>query len=104
MARDFNISMQVTDGHLRLVSQGNLTDLAVRQLLRAAEAGLCVFPVVIVDLQGAREASAGAVTSLEEGLRQIIAQRKHALLKVESARPRPQYSLLKESAPGLAKT
>jgi hypothetical protein len=81
MAKNFTISMQIAQGHLRLVLNGNLTDIGIMKILRAADAGLNVFPVIIVDLQEAKETTEEAVNLLEKGLQRIISVRKNILLK-----------------------
>jgi hypothetical protein len=50
MANDSRFHLQVADGHLRLVPQGDLTERKIRQILRAAEVGLHVFSLVVSDL------------------------------------------------------
>ncbi len=96
MGKEFDISMQVGDASLRLVSQGELTDGTMRKILRAVEAGLRVFAVVIIDVQGATEKTAGIYANLEEGLRKIISERKQVLIEVDCKGPRKKYSLLKD--------
>lgn len=103
MAHDLKLHLQVADGHLRLVSRGNLTDLGIKRILRATEAGLQVFPLVIVDLQESRGIKQNIVTLLEEGLRQIIAQRKQALGQDRGEAPGKPTSLLPKPAVGMAK-
>jgi hypothetical protein len=103
MAHDIKLHLQVADGHLRLVPRGNLTDLGIRRILRATEAGLQVFPLVIVDLQESRGIKQGIVTLLQEGLRQIIAQRKQAFPKDRGKAPGKPSSLLSEAAVATAK-
>jgi len=103
MARDFNLHLQVADGHLRLVSRGNLNDLKIKQVLRAAEAGLHVFPVVVIDVQEAKGTTAEDFAMLEEGLRQIISKRKQVLLKTYGNGSPKKFSLLKNSSVGMAK-
>ena len=98
MARGFNLHLQVADGHLRLVSRGNLNDSKIKQILRAAEAGLHVFPVVVIDVQEAKGTMAEVFALLEEGLRKIILQRKQVLLKADCNGPRKKFSLLKDSS------
>jgi hypothetical protein len=72
--------LQVAEGHLRVVPKGYLTELGVKRILGATQAGLRVFPVVVVDLGEAREVSETILTHLEDGLRQIIAEKKQVLL------------------------
>ena len=36
MVKDSRLHLEVVDGHLRLVPQGNLTDRRISQILRAA--------------------------------------------------------------------
>jgi hypothetical protein len=103
MAHDIKLHLQVADGHLRLVPRGNLTDLGIRRILRATEAGLQVFPLVIVDLQESRGIKQDIVTLLQEGLRQVIAQRKQALPKDRGKAPGKPSSLLSEAAVVTAK-
>jgi hypothetical protein len=103
MAHDLKLHLQVADGHLRLVSRGNLTDLGIKRILRATEAGLQVFPLVIVDLQESKGIKQNIVTLLEEGLRQLIAQRKQALGKARGEAPGKPTSLLPKPAAGMAK-
>jgi hypothetical protein len=52
----------------------------VKQILGAAQVGFRVFSVVVVDLQEAGEVDEDTLISLEAGLRQLIAAKKHALL------------------------
>jgi len=98
MAPDFKLLLQVVDGHLRLVSRGNLTGFKVKQILRATEAGLRVFPVVIVEVQEPPGDPEDVFALLEDGLRYIIAQRTQALLKTEGQGPRKKFSLHQHSA------
>jgi len=95
--------LKVADGHLVLASRGTLTDFKMKQILRAAEAGFHVFPVVIVDVQEAKEAKAGIFAMLEEGLRQIISKKKQVLLKTYSDGSPKKFSLLKNSSTGMTK-
>jgi hypothetical protein len=80
MATDSKLFLQAADGRLRLAPRGNLTESVVKQILGAAQVGFRVFSVVVVDLQEADEVGADALARLEEGLRQLIAAKKHALL------------------------
>jgi hypothetical protein len=80
MAKDPRLHLQVADGHLRLMPQGDLTEPKIKQILRAAEVGLRVFPLVVVDLRTSKGSTESAINLLEEGLQQIIAKRKHVLL------------------------
>lgn len=72
--------LQVAKGHLRVLPKGYLNALGVKRILGATQAGLRVFPVVVVDLREAREVSETTLTLLEDGLRQIIAEKKQALI------------------------
>lgn len=72
--------LEVAEGQLRVVPKGYLTDLGVKRILGATQAGLRVFPVVVVDLREAGEVSETTLTLLEDGLRQIIAEKKQVLL------------------------
>ena len=107
MVKDSRLHLEVVDGHLRLVPQGNLTDRRISQILRAAEVGLQVFSLVVVDLQESRGSEEGALTLLEEGLQQIIAKRKQAILKAQgtesgnhgSLLPKPAMDPAKDKAP-----
>lgn len=101
MAGTFKIHLQVADGHLRLESQGTLSDLEIRQILRVTEAGLHVFPVVIVDLQKSRETGERALSLLEDGLRQIIAARTQVLLNVKENGPGKRFLLSQKPAAGM---
>jgi pheromone shutdown protein TraB len=78
MAKEFIITMQVDDCRLCLILQGQLTDLAIKKILRAAEAGLQIFPVVMVEVQEATGTTEGVLAILEEGLRQLISEKKQA--------------------------
>jgi hypothetical protein len=98
MAKNCNLHMQVADGYLVLASRGHLTDFKIKQILRAAEAGLHVFPVVVIDVQGAQGATADDFAMLEEGLRQIISERKQVLLEADDRGSRKKFSLLKNSS------
>jgi len=80
MATDSKLFIEVGDGRLRLTPQGNLTDSVVKQVLGTAQAGFRVFSVIVVDLQEAGEVGEDTLARLEEGLRQLIAAKKHALL------------------------
>jgi hypothetical protein len=80
MAKDPRLHLQVADGHLRLMPQGDLTEPKIKQILRAAEVGLRVFPMVVVDLRTSKESTKSAINLLEEGMQRIIAKRKHVLL------------------------
>jgi hypothetical protein len=93
MADTFKIRLQVADGHLRLEPRGTLSDLEIRQILRVTEAGLHVFPVVIVDLQRSQELEANALALLEDGLRRLIAERKQVLLNVNDKGPGKRFLL-----------
>ena len=44
MADGSKLYLQVAEGHLRVVPKGYLTDLGVKQILGATQAGLRVFP------------------------------------------------------------
>lgn len=80
MAIDSKLYLQVDDGRLRLAPRGKLTDRVVKQILGTAQVGFRVFSVVVVDLQEAEEVGEDTLARLEEGLRQIIAAKKQALL------------------------
>jgi hypothetical protein len=80
MATDSKLFIEVGDGRLRLAPRGNLTDHVVQQILGTAQAGFRVFSVVVVDLQEAGEVGEDTLDRLEEGLRQLIEAKKHALL------------------------
>jgi hypothetical protein len=79
MAKDARLHLQAADGHLRLLPQGDLTEGKIGQILRAAEVALHVFPMVLVDLRASKGSTASALNLLEEGLKRIIAKRKHIL-------------------------
>ncbi len=75
MSNAFRLYLRVMDGHLQIVPWGNLTDSGVDQILGAAQAGLRVFPVIVVDLHDARDLPEDALARLEAGLRQLVAAR-----------------------------
>ena len=87
MANDTRLHLQVAEGPLQLVPQGDLTEGKIRQILRAAEVGLHVFPMVVVNLQSSRGLTASALNLLEKGLQQIIARKKDALLNPPRDKP-----------------
>ena len=103
MANDSRLHLQLGDGHLRVVPQGDLTECKIRQILRAAEVGLHVFPLVVVDLLTSRGLTASALNLLEEGLQQIIAKRKEVLLKPQRPNPGNNTSFSSPAAVGPAK-
>ncbi|AEB08230.1 hypothetical protein [Desulfobacca acetoxidans] len=76
MSHEFRLYLQALDSHLRVAPLGKLTGSGVEQILGAAQAGLRVFPVVVVDLQGAENSTADTLTRLEEGLRQLVSEKK----------------------------
>ena len=80
MVTDSKLFLQVADGRLQLAPRGTLTDRLVRQILGAAQVGFRVFSVVVVDLQEVEKVGEDTLDRLEEGLRQLIAAKKHALL------------------------
>lgn len=98
MANDFKLHLQVADKHLRLVLRGDLTDLGIKQILQTTEAGLRVFPVVIVNLREASGSKENTMNLPEEGLRQIIAKRRQVLLKTQGNGTCRNFCLLKRPA------
>jgi hypothetical protein len=79
MTKNYKLHLQVRNGHLRLIPQGVLTTPAVEQLLGVARSALTFFPMLLVDLRGTREAQDDDLTLLEEGLQQLISEKKLAL-------------------------
>ncbi len=79
MTKEYRLRLQVANVHLRLIPQGPLNTAAVEQLLGVARSGLTFFPVVTVDLRGAWDVKEAHLTLLEEGLQQLISEKKLAL-------------------------
>jgi len=94
MPNAFRLYLRVLDGHLQIVPWGNLTDGGVEQILGAAQAGLRVFPVIVVNVQEARDLQEDHLARLEAGLRRLVAE-KRLILGLEPQRwtlqtpPRP---------------
>jgi hypothetical protein len=79
MTKNYKLHLQVRNGHLRLIPKGPLTNPAVEQLLGVARSALTFFPMLIVDLRGAWEVKDANLALLEEGLQQLISEKKLAL-------------------------
>jgi hypothetical protein len=79
MSHNYKLRLQVRNGHLRLIPQGPLTTPAVEQLLGVARSALTFFPMLLVDLRGTRKAQEDDLALLEEGLQQLISEKKLAL-------------------------
>ncbi|MCL4501250.1 MAG: hypothetical protein M1438_05265 [Deltaproteobacteria bacterium] len=79
MTKEYEIHIQVTNGHLRLIPEGPLTQAAVEQLLGVARSALTFFSVLTVDLRGTWEVKDAYLANLEEGLQQLISEKKLAL-------------------------
>jgi hypothetical protein len=79
MSHNYKLHLQVRNGHLRLIPKGTLTTPAVEQLLGVARSALTFFPMLLVDLRGTREAQEDDLALLEEGLQQLISEKKLAL-------------------------
>jgi hypothetical protein len=79
MSHDYKLRLQVRNGHLRLIPQGTLTIPAVEQLLGVARSALTFFPMLLVDLRRTRQAQDEDLALLEEGLQQLISEKKLAL-------------------------
>lgn len=79
MSKDLKVHLQVTEGRLRLFPKGKLKIPDVDLLLAAARSGLTIFPVIVIDLQELGEAAEGSLALLEEGLRQLIGEKKLTL-------------------------
>ncbi len=77
--KEYKLHLQVRDGHLHLIPQGHLTDLALTQLLGVARSGLTFFPVLSLDLRGVRNLTEAYLARLEEGFHQLISEKKLAL-------------------------
>jgi hypothetical protein len=86
MENNFKLLVQLPNWHLRLIPRGTINDLGVKQILRVTEAGLRMFPVVIVDLQETGEFEENSLTILEKGLQQLIAQRGQVILQEKYCR------------------
>ncbi|MBW1917613.1 MAG: hypothetical protein JRI57_06280 [Deltaproteobacteria bacterium] len=81
MPKDFQLHLQVSHGQLRLLPAGWLNPAEVHVILGAARSGLTLFPVIIIDLQQIHKANQESLKLLEEGLEQIIAEKKLALCR-----------------------
>jgi hypothetical protein len=79
MPHDYKLHLQVRNGHLRLIPQGPLTIPAVEQLLGVARSALTFFPMLLVDLRRIRDPQEDDLALLEEGLQQLISEKKLAL-------------------------
>jgi hypothetical protein len=79
MRKEHKLHVQVRNGHLRLIPQGPMSTPAVEQLLGVARSALTFFPMITVDLRGVWEMTAAYLAILEEGLQQLISEKKLAL-------------------------
>lgn len=82
MSREFRLYLQVLEGHLGLMPVGSLTEKGVKQILGAAQAGLRVYPVIVVDLKEITDRPDDALARLEEGLQRLV-EEKRLLLGLE---------------------
>ncbi|MDD3581667.1 MAG: hypothetical protein PHW74_11670 [Desulfobacca sp.] len=92
MSKALKLHLQVTDGHLRLLPKGKLNILDVDLLLGAARSGLGFFPVIIIDLVELGKVDNAKLDLLENGLAQIIRERKFAL---SAERPQLRWTVHK---------
>ncbi len=76
MSREFKLYLQARGGHLKLMPWGSLTDKEVNQILGVAQAGLRVYPVVVVDLKDSTDVTEDALTRLEGGLKRLVEEKR----------------------------
>lgn len=76
MSREFKLYLQALEGHLRLMPWGSLTEKEVRQILGVAQAGLRVYPVVVVDLKESTDVTEDALARLEAGLKRLVEEKR----------------------------
>ena len=79
MSREFRLYLQVLEGHLGLMPSGSLTEKGVTQILGAAQAGLRVYPVIVVNLKEVTEMTDDALARLEEGLQRLVEEKRLVL-------------------------
>jgi len=79
MTQNYKLHLQVRNGHLRLIPKGPLTASAVEQLLGVARSALTFFSMLIVDLRAVWQVKDADLALLEEGLEQLISEKKRAL-------------------------
>jgi len=82
MSREFRLYLQVLEGHLGLMPVGSLAEKGVKQILGAAQAGLRIYPVIVVDLKEITDMTDDALARLEEGLQRLV-EEKRLLLGLE---------------------
>ncbi len=73
MSREFKLYLQAQEGHLKLMPWGSLAEKEVKQILGVAQAGLRVYPVVVVDLKKSTDVTEDALAGLEAGLKRLVA-------------------------------
>jgi len=81
MSKEYRLHLQVADGNLRLIPRGPLSQSAVEQLLGVARSALTFFSMLTVDLRGTWEVKDPCLALLEEGLQQLISEKKLALTR-----------------------
>lgn len=79
MTKDYKLHLQVRNGNLKMIPQGPLTNAAVEQLLGVTRSALTFFSMLTVDLREAWEVKDASLALLEEGLQQLISEKKLAL-------------------------
>lgn len=79
MRKRFRLYLQTEKGCLRIVPLGRVTLEQVEPILGAAQSGLRIFPVVVVDLREAAVVAPAVTEQLQQGLQQLVAERRLAL-------------------------
>jgi hypothetical protein len=76
MSREFKLYLQAREGHLKLMPWGSLMEKEVKQILGAAQAGLRVYPVVVVDLKDSTDVKEDTLARLEAGLKRLVEEKR----------------------------